>query len=158
MTCALALAGCSSSIAGTAVRDPGATTVSSPSTSRASGGDSTKRVGTATVTLDGVVPAGAERITMQCDEGAGTVVATAGDPLKSPEYAPIITMTTGAAPVTETVMFNVRLGVLLGDKPFTTTRDGAAYVITGRASGITGNVDEGTLAQVERRFEIRLTC
>lgn len=55
-------------------------------------------------------------------------------------------------------MFSVRIGVLLGQKPFTTTRDGVAYVLTGRATGFTGNVDEGTLAQVDRRFEILLTC
>ncbi|NMD58091.1 MULTISPECIES: lipoprotein LpqH [Tsukamurella] len=158
VACVLALAGCSSSIGGTPVRDPGATAASDTSSSGVSAGGSAKRAGTATVQLDGAVPAGAERIVMQCDEGAGTLIATAGDPLKSPEYSPIITMTTGATPATETVMFSVRVGVLLGQKPFTTTRDGASYVIGGRASGITGNVDDGTLAQVDRRFEIRLTC
>ncbi|KXO97822.1 hypothetical protein AXK61_21660 [Tsukamurella pseudospumae] len=108
--------------------------------------------------LDGAVPPGAERIAMDCRVAAGSVVASPADPLNAPEYAPMVSLRTGGAPTTETVMFSVRVGVLLGDKPFTTAVDGGSYVISGTASGLAGSVDQGGITQVKKSFEVRLTC
>ncbi|WP_224646397.1 lipoprotein LpqH [Tsukamurella sp. M9C] len=147
---AASIAGCTTSVSGTAVpAGSGAATV-------AGGGGGDRGGSYASLTLDGVAPPGGDRIAVECDDVAGTLVVASGEP-------PVtigITILTADYPRVETLALTLENGkVYFGqESTYSARKDGGAYIVTGDVEGFGGDVTDGTLGSVVQRFELRITC